>query len=72
MSKNMQSKPQNKLQIEKETNNVYYMCNSKGKKIAKKRNNCIFHYCSKQMLEFLLKTFKHKTSSPVLIVVIVV
>lgn len=37
MNKNMQSKPQNKLQIEKETENVYYMCNSKGRKIAKKK-----------------------------------
>lgn len=37
MNKNMQSKPQNKLQIEKETKNVYYMCNSKGRKIAKKK-----------------------------------
>lgn len=25
---------------------------------SQKKNNCIFHYCSKQMLEFLLKTFK--------------
>lgn len=34
-------------------------CVTAKEKTAKK-NNCIFHYCSKQMLEFLLKTFKTK------------